>query len=119
MPEFLGTYPRRGEVYWFDFGDPVGSEPASGRPSLVVSRDAGNRTGSVVIIAVMSRSGRDEYPEHVRLPDGLGVQGFVHCGQLVTVSKERLRDFAASLDPLTMYHVDRALAVALGLPIRT
>ena len=43
-----------GEVWWIDFGEPVGSEPAYLRPALVVSSDRFNRSriATVVVSAI-------------------------------------------------------------------
>ena len=40
----------RGEVWWIDFGEPVGSEPAYLRPALVVSSDRFNRSRIATVI---------------------------------------------------------------------
>ena len=55
----------RGEVWWIDFGEPVGSEPAYLRPALVVSSDRFNRSRIVTAIG--------DLPAHLlaRVDDGL------------------------------------------------
>ena len=40
----------RGEVWWIDFGEPVGSEPAYLRPALIVSSDRFNRSRIATVI---------------------------------------------------------------------
>lgn len=40
----------RGEVWWIDFGEPVGSEPAHLRPALIVSSDRFNRSRIATVI---------------------------------------------------------------------
>ena len=55
----------RGEVWWIDFGEPVGSEPAYLRPALVVSSDRFNRSRIATVIGNL--------PAHLlaRVDDGL------------------------------------------------
>jgi len=47
---------RRGQVWWVDFGDPRGSEPAFRHPALVLQRDELNasRLATVVVCVLTS-----------------------------------------------------------------
>lgn len=47
---------RQGQVYWFDFGEPRGSEPGYRRPVVVVSNDVSNASAirTVVVCGVTS-----------------------------------------------------------------
>ena len=47
---------RQGHVYWFDFGEPRGSEPGYRRPVVVVSNDVANVSAirTVVVCGVTS-----------------------------------------------------------------
>jgi mRNA interferase MazF len=112
----------RGEVYWVDFGDPAGGEPAEVRPGLVVQNDVANRTASTTIVVGISSSlPRKAYPMHVRLPDGtLPKPSIVKCEQVATVAvDQRLIDVMAgplaTLGAETMYEVDAALRRVLDL----
>ena len=60
----------RGEVWWIDFGEPVGSEPAHLRPALIVSSDRFNRSR---IAAVIVSAITGDLPAHLlaRVDDGL------------------------------------------------
>ena len=46
----------RGEIWWADFGEPVGSEPGYLRPALIVSSDRFNqsRISTVIVSAITS-----------------------------------------------------------------
>jgi mRNA interferase MazF len=46
----------QGQLYWFDFGEPRGSEPGYHRPVVVVSNDVANASAirTVVVCAVTS-----------------------------------------------------------------
>lgn len=108
--------PRRGEVYFVNF-DPVrGSEQAGTRPALIVSNNIANRHSSVVtVVAITSKPAKRSYPQDVYLPAGLLTEGRILCGQVLTVSKERLQRFMGPVDDEIMDQVDNALRVHLDL----
>jgi len=112
----------RGEIYWVELGDSVGSEPGFRRPVLVVQNDAANRAASTTIVAIISsKVPKREYPMHVMLPEGLlSKPSVVKCEQLATVDIDRrvlgVHDGpVAVLDAPTMCAVDLALGRILGL----
>lgn len=110
--------PRRGEIYDVDFGTPRGSEQAGRRPAVVVSNDINNRHGKVVIVAAITKTVPTKaYPFNVDLPAGiLELPGTIYCGQLLTIDKTRLMRNRGTLDATKLDELNRALAVAIGLP---
>ena len=109
---------RRGQVYWVDFSPARGSEQAGRRPGLVVQNDIGNRHSPTTIVAAMTtKVAPKEYPTEVRLPDDLfGKPSAVLCGQVLTLSQDRLVGApVASLDATVMARVDEALRLSLGV----
>ncbi len=115
-----GTTPRRGDLYWVDFGATRGSEQAGRRPGLVVSNDVGNRFSAIVIVApVTSRIPRRAYPVHVRVQpeqaNGLARESVVVCEQIIAVAKERLDGRIGAVATATMAAIDDALRVSLAL----
>jgi mRNA interferase MazF len=115
---FPRVFPRRGEIYIVDFGEPRGSAQAGQRPALVVSNDVNNQRAPVVIVAAITRTiPKRKYPMNVELPAGvLPEAGTIYCHQLLTLDKRDLLRHRGSLDARKMAEVDRALAVALALP---
>ena len=112
------SWPRRGEVYWADFGEPRGSAPALRRPVLIVQNDTGNRSANTVIVVPISSSvPSKDYPFHVRVPDGLTPRpSIVKCEQPATLDKRDLSEQPLALLPIgTMLEVDAALRVSLAL----
>jgi mRNA interferase MazF len=111
-------HPRRGEVYWVDFGNPQGSEQGYRRPALVIQNDLGNQASSVTIVAALtSQLPKKAYPFHVRVePPLLPKEGVVLCEQLRTVALTRLEGPPMAMLPQSlMDEVDEALAHSLGL----
>ena len=93
---------RQGEVYWFDFGQPMGSGPGLRRPCVVVQRDAFNesRINTVVVCALTSNLRRARIPGNVLLDEGeadLPERSVINVSQLFTVDKEGLLDRIGSL----------------------
>jgi mRNA interferase MazF len=109
---------RRGEVYWVDFGDGVGSEQSGVRPALVIQNDVGNALSPTTIVAtITSRVMRKRYPFHVPLDECiLPKTGTVLCEQLRTVDTRRVTgEPIAHLSPELMAEVGQALRRSLGI----
>ncbi len=103
-----------------DFNPTRGSEQAGVRPALIVSNDIGNEHGAVVTVAAITHTvPKKAYPQNVSIPPNLldPQGGTIFCGQVLTVSKERLGNLIAPLPADVMSRVDLALALHLSLPI--
>ncbi len=123
VPEkFPRGFPRRGEVYLVDFGEPRGSAQAGRRPAVIVSNDVANRKSPVVTIAAMTSSQvdrRKRFPQTVFVPAAeMDRDGVVMCDQLMTVDKEDLLSHKATLKPSQVDELNEALRVAVGIPRR-
>ncbi|MGH8980047.1 MAG: type II toxin-antitoxin system PemK/MazF family toxin, partial [Acidimicrobiales bacterium] len=64
----------RGEVWWVDFGAPIGSDPGHRRPVVVVSDDRFNRSrlNTVIVVAVTSNLRIGDRPGNIVLAKGDG-----------------------------------------------
>ena len=82
----------RGDIRWADLSPSRGREQAGRRPVLVISHDIFNeRSGTVIALAVTSRSQRAGFPLTLELPrKGLPKPSWVKIGQVRTLSVERL-----------------------------
>ncbi|QWF24010.1 type II toxin-antitoxin system PemK/MazF family toxin [Nocardioides sp. LMS-CY] len=110
----------RGEVWWADFGDPLGSEPGYRRPALVVSSDRFNRSriSTVIVTAVTSNLRLAPLPGNVELEAGaagLPKSCVVNVSQTLVVDRSRLTEPVGSLDASVMRQVDDGLRLVLGL----
>lgn len=113
---------RRGEVYDARLDPTEGSEQAGSRPVVIVSRDAINAASAVVIAVPCTtyRPGRRIYPSQVMLSTGdggLSVDSVALCEEVRALAKTRLDRLRGTLSPASMAHLDRALAIALDLPM--
>ena len=103
--------PRRGQVYWVTFAEPVGR-----RPVLVVQNDVGNQHSPNTIVAHVSAKPRPDYPFLVAIDRAeLGQASWVHCETLNTLPMGMLEERLGMLGTETMSRVDEALKTSLGL----
>lgn len=98
--------PRRGEVWWIDYGTPIGHEQGGRRPGLVVSAD-GVAGFQLVITAPITRTEKP-YPTRVRI-DRPRPPSFVQVEQLRTTSVERFARIAGHAPEHVMDEIDRIL----------
>jgi len=110
----------RGEVWWVDLPDPVGSGPGGTRPVVVVQADAFNRSAiaTVVVAAISSNLRLADAPGNVVLPGreaGLRRPSVVNVSQLVTLDRALLRSRAGKLRPASLEAVSQGLRLVLGL----
>lgn len=110
----------RGEVWWADLGEPVGSRPAGRRPVLVVQSDAYNAGGvaTVVIAIITSNTRLAAMPGNVFVPAGsagLARDSVVDVTGLAAVNRHDLEDKAGDLPDAMLAAVDAGLAAVLGI----
>jgi mRNA interferase MazF len=114
----VADFPRRGQIHWVDFDPIKGSEQGGRRPAVIVSNEIANQHSSVVVVIPMtSAPQKKKYPQNVPFPAGdpLPEPGTAYCGQVRTVSKDRLDGYRADASKKQMASIDKALAVALAL----
>lgn len=105
---------RQGDLYWYDFGSPRGSEPGFRRPVVVVQGDTFNGTAlpTVVVCALTSTMKLAERPGNVALragEGGLDRDSVVNVTQVGTADKRFLDDYIGTLSP------ERVRAIKVGL----
>ncbi len=109
---------ERGEVWWTDFADPVGSSPGYRRPAVVISSDRFNRSRikTVIVAAITSNTTLGRQPGNVALPDDLLAKpSVVNVTALFTVDRNQLVDRVADLPALESRSLDDGLRLVLGL----
>ena len=108
---------KRGEIYYADLFDTIGSEESGIRPVLILQNDIGNRHSSTTIIApITSRRQYSTQPTHVNIDaEGLAKKSTVMLEQIRTIDKSRLDEYIGRLNKFAMADVDRAIIVGLGI----
>ena len=114
------TAPRRGEIYLVEF-DPVrGREISKTRPALIIQNNIGNKHSSITIVAaITSKLPASPYPvEVVVVPsngNGLTDVSAIKLSQIRSVDRQRLVKRVGVVDAATMWKVDEAIKISLGL----
>lgn len=108
----------RGEIYYIDFGDGVGSEQRGYRPAVIISNNIGNRNSTTVIVAAITtlRPNKVKLPTHVYVgtETGLDNPSIILLEQIRTISKERVSDYVGTLSEGQIKALWRALVISMG-----
>ena len=110
---------RRGDIFYYDFGDNAGSIQNGRRPVLVIQEDGFNAKAPTVIVAAITSVIKKQYlPSHVVLPEGSGLQqeSMVLLEQLRAVNKSDLMEQVGFIDDKTTWkYINYGLKKTFGL----
>ena len=111
---------KRGELWWADLPNPVGSGPGYKRPVLVVQANPFNasRISTVIVATVTSNLALAEAPGNVRIgksDSGLPQPSVVNISQLITLDRAILSKKVKALPGAVMDKVDAGLKLVLSL----
>jgi len=111
---------KRGEVWWAELRDPVGSEPGYRRPVLVVQDNAFNQSqiNTVVVAAITSNVFLSGAPGNVRLSKkacGLDKESVVNVSQILTMDKSFLSEKIGRVSSKLLEEVEKGLRLVLSL----
>lgn len=109
----------RGDLYFADLSDGIGSEQKGNRPVVIIQNDVGNRNSPTVIVAAVSSKvdAKAKLPTHYYLgaENGLERPSVILLEQLRTIDKRRLGRYIGRLSKKHIDGVDQALAISLDL----
>jgi mRNA interferase MazF len=110
----------RGEIWWANLPDPVGSEPGYRRPVLVIQDDTftESRISTVIVVMITSNIQLAEAPGNVLLPrgvSGLPKDSVANVSQIFTIDKTFLVERLGSLPDYLQEEVDEGLRTILYL----
>jgi mRNA interferase MazF len=93
---------NQGDIYWFDFDEPSGSEPGYKHPHVVVQNNLFNRSEikTVVVCALTSNLKRADAPGNILLEKKethLPKDSVVNVSQIFTVDKSQLDEYVGTL----------------------
>jgi mRNA interferase MazF len=112
---------KRGEIWWADLPNPVGSGPGYKRPVIIVQANSFNasRIATVIVATVTSNLDLAEAPGNVRIAksdSGLPQPSVVNVSQLITLDRSILSSKVKALPGVAMDKVDSGLKLVLALP---
>ena len=110
----------RGQIWWVDLSEPLGSEPGYTRPVIIVQADVFNRSriSTVMAVVITSNIRLAEAPGNVLLPaerTGLKKDSVANVSQIITIDKHALREQVEELNSKTMRLIDEGMRLALAL----
>jgi len=108
----------RGQLWLVSFGANRPGEPGKNRPAVIVSTDdilAG--TGEELLVVVPTSSSLAHTPLRPRISptEGVDTDSVAVCPAIRGVARTRLLRRLGTLTPDTMVHIERALALILGI----
>lgn len=111
---------RQGDLYWYDFGHPRGSDPGFRRPVVVVQSNTYNATAlaTVVVCALTTNPTLALRPGNVALragEGGLSRDSVVNVTQVGTVDKGFLDSHIGTLSPHRVRAIHAGLRMALAI----
>lgn len=109
---------QRGDIYYADLGERLGSEQSGLRPVLIIQNNVGNLHSPTVIVSPLtSKLNKARMPTHVRVGArfGLTANSLILFEQIMTIDKQRLREYVGTADEQLLEHANRAIAISLGM----
>ena len=107
---------KRGEIYYIAKGGYgfTGSEQEAGRPGIIISNNALNRTSATVEVVYLTTQPKHDMPTHVVIRTS-GRVSTALCEQVTTVSVDRIGDLFGVCSKQEMTMVDIAIMESLQL----
>lgn len=112
----------RGDIYYADLGDGLGSEQKGCRPVVIIQNDIGNKYSPTVIVAAISSKpmSNKELPTHcyIGCSGGLDTPSIVLLEQVRTIDKSRIKGYIGHLENKYLDALNMALAISVNLKVR-
>ncbi len=114
------NFPHRGDLYWVKLDPTIGAEIKKTRPCVVISPDAANQAGPLVIVAPISKAeGKKTFFHEILLPKGVAGLPFdskIKVFQLRCIDKRRLGPTRIGiLSPELIQQLDEKIRIVTGL----
>lgn len=110
---------KRGEIYFANLGEGIGSEQNGIRPVLIIQNDIGNKYSPTTIGALItSMSKKLDLPVHLEIckeESSLPQNSVVLLEQIRTIDKKRLIRKISKLDDTIMDDINERIKISLGL----
>ncbi len=111
---------NRGEIWWADLGQPLGSEPGSRRPALILQADAFNRSliQTVIVVPFSTNANLALAPGNVLCrPRDTRLESpcVANVSQIAVVDRSRLVEKAGALSSRLLAQVEEGVRLVLAL----
>lgn len=108
---------KRGDIYYADLSNGVGSEQQGIRPVLIIQNDVGNKYSPTTIISCITTKFKTELPTHIDLSKncGLKYESTVLLEQIRTIDKSRLREKIGKCSDEELIKINKAIKISLSI----
>lgn len=111
---------NRGEIWWANLPEPIGSSPGFRRPVVIIQSDTFHKTNlnTTVVVSITTNLELKEMRGNVLLKkhqSGLPKDSVVNVTQLFTLDKRLLFEPVGSLSERKMEQIDKGLRLVLSL----
>lgn len=92
---------KRGEIYYYNFGNQNGSVQGGIHPALVIQGDAANEKSPTTVVAVITSHIRKPWlPSHIVIGTECGLKkpSMIQLGQIHTVNQSDLLDYVGRVE---------------------
>lgn len=111
---------QRGDIYFAELNDGIGSEQSGNRPVVIIQNNLGNTFSPTVIVAAITgkRKSKANLPTHCELSKikNLKLNSMALAEQILTLDKSRLSNYVGSLNEDDLEKLSQALSISLALP---
>lgn len=105
---------RRGEIFYIQKTENIGSEQEAGRPAVIVSNEVNNMHSETAEIVYLTTQPKRDMPTHVTIR-ATGKESTVLCEQIFTVSSKRIGAYVGICTDEEMEAINDAMMVSLGI----
>jgi len=110
----------RGEIWWANLPEPIGSEPGYRHPVLIVQAEFLNETriNTVIAVVITTNLNLAEMPGNVFLSErasGLSKESVVNVTQILTIDKRLLLEYVGTVSERKMEQIENGLRLVLSL----
>ena len=110
---------KKGELYYYDFGEQKGTFQSGYRPVLVIQTDSFNVNSATTMVALITNATKKKYlPSHIYLGKEYGLQepSMVMLEQTATINQKDLKEYIGIItDEKTSNQITKGLKKAFGL----
>jgi mRNA interferase MazF len=111
---------QRGDIWWADLGEPLGSAPGFRRPILLIQADAftQSRIATVIAIVLSSNLRLASAPGNVLLEakeSGLPKDSVVNVSQIITIDKVALDEYVGRVPSRLLLDVEQGIRLVLDV----
>ena len=111
---------KRGEIWWAELPEPIGSGPGYRRPLLIIQSNDFNKSKiNTIIVAVITSNIRlSAAPGNILLStqkSNLPKESVINVSQLITIDKSFLTEKVNTLSSSIMANVDEGVRLVLQL----